>query len=248
MLAAMLLVLAVPAVPGVTVTAQAASATLEGKGYKSGKAAVKAYLAALKKSDMDACVKTFAVEHYVKYFDQIAYHEYIDSASGHDEMPFPSEGGALAQSLSKYKRLEQITSEMDFQYMHLTGLDSAFPENSLVLQFTSDTEIADYVAKQKKSQKSLFASLRFVKFEDPAGIADGYYSSEKNQATLQKWAAYLGAKEVRSIVAQVQVNGETWRFCFDTVNYQGKWYVYRLGGDASYLLGYSNWTGGAEKE
>ena len=61
---------------------------------------------------------------------------------------------------------------------------------------------------------------------------------------MNNLAACVGADEVRSVVASLEIDGDKYLLCADAASYQGKWYLYRLGGNIGALLNISSNAGG----
>lgn len=210
----------------------AQSIRLESAGFDLPEQAVVAYLAGLKSADLNAMMRTFAVESYVEHYDFEANLNRIRVYNPAQEIKMPNVG-EVATDLNMESRRSTISDAISRQYIFLCGPDIGQPN---LPRMESDEDAGEFTAKFVKSlnEKDL-SSVTCLGFIAPAALSEGY-DAERTQEIISEQAAVYGAKKVESCVAVFELEGETYLLCCDVVQYNGKWHMLRLGGTIASLL------------
>ena len=237
---------------GISSSAYAASRPInanpiEGLGYKSAEDAVSAYLKALSKADVETMISTFAVETFVENFDLEALIERLTSYSPALMQTLPSDN-QFTFRLNIQRRQGDIARSIEWQYKAIFLRDIDFSAPIYGDEIKSDEGRRNFV--RKLGDSAYLESLRELKvvgFITPNQLND-QYGSDRNQKNIAKQADMIGAQRIENVVARVQINNRMYLFCFEAVSYEGRWYLYNLGGNIAALLGINAYSYGVAFE
>ena len=73
---------------------------------------------------------------------------------------------------------------------------------------------------------------------------EGLCGEERTQKYVENYKEICGAEDFRPVAALLQLNGEDWIISFDTVEYDGRWYLYQTCGIIGNYLGMDYWSNG----
>ena len=116
-----------------------------------------------------------------------------------------------------------------------------------------DERFYDIRFNQRLHTKSIsnFAVLKLPRDKSGSytrGTCDAFASNlfdvEANQRNIERIRDVLGAYRLENIVARVDIDGQTYLFCFEVLRYDGKWYIHSLGGNIGALFNISSLSGG----
>lgn len=123
------------------------------------------------------------------------------------------------------------------QYAVLCGLD-LIPEiagDGYVL-FDGSKEAQEFLGKiGQQIENADFEGMEWIGFIPPEKLWDNY-SSQAYQKSLSVLAENSGASKLENQVAVVQVNGSRFLLFFDTIERDGRWHLFRLGGILAHML------------
>ncbi|MFT4107511.1 MAG: hypothetical protein QM657_17275 [Lacrimispora sp.] len=195
--------------------------------------AAKAYLEGFKAYEPDQMISTYAVESYVDHYDLQAS---LEDAQGyvfmHQEFNLPA-ANDFSRSFNIQSRKEQVIRDIARQYAALHIINEGYFGNSDLLknEDTSDESIS--------SEQIDLSSMKILGYIPPEELLKEYDTDSLLNAKAQQ-TKVCGADGVGSSVVTFEFNGNKYCFCFDAVQYENKWYIRRLGGDISTLLGIPN--------
>ena len=102
--------------------------------------------------------------------------------------------------------------------------------------FDDEQELRNFIRMlNNQANTELMNTLRFIEFVSPNELSD-YYALEQNQQNIDRYKVVIGAQELESVVARVELNNQIYLFCFDIALYEGRWYIHSLGGNIGALL------------
>ena len=208
----------------------------EGPGYASPEDAARAYLEAFRDADVEAMISTFAIESYVENYDFEASIERLRVYVITHQQSFPS-NNKFTTGLNIERRRSQIADSIRLQYMSLFIPEAINGGRSTSL--TDEQETRGFIASL--GNLAYFKSMQtmeIVGFVTPESLSDSY-TSESNQRIIDANMEIIGAQGLENVVARVEIDGQTYIFCFDAAEYGGKWYIHTLGGNIAMLLGMS---------
>ncbi|MDO4323259.1 MAG: hypothetical protein Q4C61_12100 [Lachnospiraceae bacterium] len=230
-------------------------AQMEGDGYNSSKAALEAYICAMKAGDIDEMLSVFAIETYAAHYNLEQTIEKTGTYTAQNLLPPTNE---LAKQLNIELRRKEVMEEIRKAYLfwpiEVGGYSNPYeipiPVNSTAAAFFDELFPLDV--------KSLYASIQFngefyMLNELLEEQWDSYYS-EENTIIRERTRECLGADEYTSEAAALKIDfpflsqtlEENWTVLFmaDTVRYGDRWYILDLQGEIGKWLGYSQLTGG----
>lgn len=215
---------------------------LEGPGFDSPEAAVQNYLDALKASDAEAMLSTFAQETFVDHFDFSAFVTRINSYSPDLMQRLPADGG-FASVLNLAQRRGELARQLYWQYLTLTQPASTILTGDIV-PFDSTGQIDQFVKSlSDPGNLERLNTLELVEFVDPATLSV-VYVTDANQTNIRKQAMCYGADELRPMAARIMVSRKPHLLFLDTARYGTKWYNVTPGGNLAALMGASVYSGG----
>lgn len=209
-----------------------ADATAESEGYESPEHAVAAYIEGLKENDLNQMVSTFAIEQYVDNFDLHSYLEWMQ-AYQLQQAQWPA-ANDITRDLNIEKRKSEIINYIRYQYLALNKISANFNEPQILKTESEQKKFLEQLTGQLASMD--FSSIKLNGFIPPES-ANELYGSEANGENLARTAAEYGANQIVSRMAVIEIGENQYALCFDTVEYDGKWYNLQLGGNLSLLLG-----------
>jgi hypothetical protein len=208
---------------------------IEGSGYASPKAAVEAYLDALKIADIDLMMSTFAVETYAKNYDMAAFLRLYSFIIPRTDGSLPS-NNEFTTTVNKYRRHGSIAFSIADQYMNLFLPDHEWT-NLKTMRAIGEQEIETHMeAFDIPLYMDTLRSLQIIDFIPPASV-DRNYETEATQMLIEQRAKICGADKIEGVIARVEIDRKTYLFCFETAAYGNKWYILNLGGIPAVSLG-----------
>jgi len=215
---------------------------IEGPGFDSAEDAVLAYLDAFSNADLEAMIATFAIESFVENYDLEASIERIRVYSVNLQQRFPS-SNRFTTSMNTRQRQAMVVEGISWQYMTIF-----VPDSDLLHSWSTIMDDAQEIREFMRDLgdpaylRSL-STMNFVGFVDPNRLNDRF-DTEQNQQNIERIRDIMGAQRLENIVARVDIDGQTYLFCFDVLLYDGKWYIHSLGGNIGLLLGLPFQNGG----
>ena len=208
--------------------------TVESGGYDSPERAVAAYIDGLKADNLDQMLGTFVIEHYVENYDLQAYLEHMGIFQSL-QAPWPAVND-ITKDLNIEKRKTNVVNSIRYQYSALCDAASTLSSSEPQV-LRSEAEKKEFLEQLTKQLSSVdFSTVELNGFITPEQLND-FYNSESNQKNLSMLAEIYGADQITGRVAVVNFNGKYYALCFDTIEYDGKWYNLELAGNLSAVLG-----------
>lgn len=209
-------------------------------GFDSPEDATKAYLEALRDSDLDRMMSTFAIDIYVQNYDFEANLERVSSYGLTQEIKLPNTN-EFVTALNTETRRSAVSTAISRQYITLCApqLDQTQPQ---ILK--EEGQVNQLVSQLEKDIHALpLSTLKVVGFVPPEALSD-LYLLENNQNNMAKRAAIYGADQLVSCAAVFSLNGAEYLLCVDTAQYGNRWYLQDLGGNIGGLMSLAFFTGG----
>ena len=220
----------------------AADVRFEGEGYESPEEAVVAYLEAMKNSDLEGMLATFAIETYVAEMDAQADLARMGSFQPGYGMRLPL-GGDYQRQVAVAARYGQLAENLAYQWM-LYSWPEGYEEFGHLVFLSEDGDAEAFLTGLAENDAAArWQEMEVVEFVGPAELSD-MYLSEVNQQNIARQAAIYGCDEIVSVVAKLDIGGEEWYQCMDVACYGGKWYNLSFVGYIGHLLGLSYPTAG----
>ncbi|MDO4323260.1 MAG: hypothetical protein Q4C61_12105 [Lachnospiraceae bacterium] len=185
---------------------------VEGEGYLTSREAVAAYIEAIKSCNIEKIISTFAVESYVDYFD-------FDSLIETNEkyMPyimFLPQRDELARKINIENRRSNIITEIANSYKNYALSSDHNYDNSfsyLLTDFGTAENMMDKIFAN--DVEKLYSSILFT-----GEFVDQEYEEYEN-------FEHLGADEISTEVAVIEMGGQRKLLYMHTVRYGDKWYM-----------------------
>lgn len=214
-----------------------ATATIEGKGFKSAEKAILAYAQALQSGDVKEILSTFAMETYVENLDEEAYLASSGSYYTSSQGLFGSD--AYSKEIRLVKRQYEITNLLSYIYLHHTGLDVSTPISVRDGYEDAGDLVGALVVEDWMDILAEMEIGRVVEAEllIPDQMLEGY------RENLSKRADMFNCDELVSLAVQITLDGTDYYLCVDVACYDGKWYNLTHGGMLGSMLGGSYDTG-----
>lgn len=200
------------------------SQKLESDGFTSPEKAVEEYLNAFKNKDLNKMISCFAIESYVETYDAQAAIESMKLFQPMNSSFQWPDLGALSQEMNIKRRESGIFSTISNQYIELcTNADSDSTITGYRLNDYSDYYefLSDFVSDRKEA---LLSSIKFNnEFVSWNEIADT--DRDKYIESREKSLFFDGAK-IEPVFAKFYIDNQSFVLAIDTVQYNGKWYLY----------------------
>ena len=215
---------------------------IEGPGFDSAEDAVLAYLDAFSNADLEAMIATFAIESFVENYDLEATIISMRLYNPINQQRFPS-SNLFTTDMNAHQRQARVLDGISRQYMTIFVPDSEDLQDRA--RQINDTQEIRQLMRDLGNPAYLDSldTLNFVGFVDPNRLT-GLFDSEITQQQTERMRDRIGAQQLESIVARVAIDGQIYLFGFDVLLYDGKWYIYSLGGYIGALLGLPIFNGG----
>jgi len=207
----------------------------ESEGFDSPQLAAKAYLEGFKAHELDQMISAFSIESYVDHYDLQASLENVHAyVFMHQEFDLPAVND-FSRGFNIQRRKEEIIRDTVKQYASVYIINEGYFKDSTLLE---DVDISDENISSKLiellNQLDL-SSMKILGYVPPEELSEEYGSDGRLDIRAQR-TKVCGADRVESCVAIFEVEGNKFCFCFDAVQYKGKWYIKQLGGSISTLL------------
>ncbi len=207
----------------------------ESEGFDSPQLAAKAYLEGFKAHELDQMISAFSIESYVDHYDLQASLENVHAyVFMHQEFNLPAVND-FSRGFNIQSRKEEILRDTVKQYAAVYNINEGYFKNSTLLK---DEDISDENISSKLikllDQMDL-SSMKILGYIPPEELSEEYGSNGRLDIRAQQ-TKVCGAENVESCVVIFELEGNKYCFCFDAVQYKGKWYIRRLGGSISTLL------------
>jgi hypothetical protein len=220
---------------------------IEGSGFASGEDAVSAYLEAFKNGDIDGMISTFAIETHIENLDLEVSVERASSNQMIFSLRHLSDNQFII-GLNTKQRQGFIADSIGSMYMSLF-LPDALNEGR-TLYFNDNQEMLSFIRMMQDQSQSGYLSMGTITFLDfvPPSRLDNMYTYETTQQRNDEISDVLGADDFKSVVARVDIDNQTFLFCFGVVRHGDSWYINSLGGTIGTLLGIPHFAGGVIPE
>ena len=220
---------------------EGAGEKIEGVGFAKPEDAVRAYLEAFSNADVEGMISAFAVETYVENYNleemilRLGAYVYTEPAA------LPPSNDLFVQT-TIYTRLGKLTESIKLQYLTIFIIEKG--QENLIAPFDNARDVRDLVRKLgDPANLETLKSLRIEGFIAPGDLVEAY-DSDMHRENVEKQLKYIGADALESVVARVDIDTQVYLFCFDTVRYEGKWYISSFTGNIGSMLGLSVYSGG----
>lgn len=225
------------AVPAVTGTAD--FQTYEGPGWASPEEAVQLYLEGFKAQNPRQMLQAFAIETYVRHFDFAAQLERSGGFNFTANIRLPNLNEAFITHNIESRR-QFLYNYIFYQFMTLM-----LPETDIFIPVSvvGAEKLEEFLASFEAADVTRFETITLEGFVDPADLSEPYLS-HNNQKNLKMLQAIYGADDLKSMVAQITIDGQDYLFCCDVLRYGDAWYLSSLGGSIGNYLGIEYVAGG----
>jgi hypothetical protein len=207
----------------------------ESEGFDSPQLAAKAYLEGFKAHELDQMISAFSIESYVDHYDLQASLENVHAyVFMHQEFNLPAVND-FSRGFNIQSRKEEILRDTVKQYAAVYNINEGYFKNSTLLK---DEDISDENISSKLIElldQMDLSSMKILGYIPPEELSEEYGSNGRLDIRAQQ-TKVCGAENVESCVVIFELEGNKYCFCFDAVQYKGKWYIRRLGGSISTLL------------
>ena len=225
----------------VTDGGDAAREPLEGPGFGSAEEAVTAYLEAMKNSDLEGMLATFAIETYVAEMDAQADLARMGVFQPSYGMRLPL-GGDYQRQVAVAVRYGQLAESLAYQWMLFSWPEGYEEFGGTTISLTEDGAAEAFLTNLAENDAAArWQEMEVVGFVEPELMSTQYSDGAESRA---RQAASYGCDEIVSVVAKLDVGGEEWYQCMDVARYGEKWYNLSLIGYIGHLLGLSLYSGG----
>lgn len=211
------------------------TAKQEGRGFDTPEAAVEAYVQALSTGDMQGMLQTFAQESFVSAYRLDKQIERMQGFTLVLSPRFPNDT-QLLRDLNLGQRQSDLVRSIGMQYATLS-----LPADSPLLQMQlmplhEPAEIEALLQSLRGAEENqVLQSLQLQSFEDPAALTDTYLD-QANQKNIERQRAVYGCEKIQAMAAKVEAKDQTYLFCFDAAQYDGRWYLLSFSGNIGALL------------
>lgn len=218
----------------------------ESSGFATPEAAIQAYLNAMKRSDVDAMIGTFAVETYVDRFDLEAYVRRMGAYPASPGKWFPA--GPVNDSFTRYQRLGGIEQEIACQYQTLSnsGINA-----SEMIATPDDAAVKSVMDRLRASlDGSAFADVGSAELVELAQALPNLAATLENPhmaTTMEASRTFLGADELAERLVRLETPSGGYFLFIEVYRYGDKWFVGSLNGTLSSLAGIGFCSGGLQK-
>lgn len=203
-----------------------AKQTAQGAGYDSPEAAAKAYLKALRDCDFDAALATFAIESYGEGFhdDTIPYNRFIWDLV----MSNLGDTNGFAFGAEKARQRAVSTIMADYTVLALDGdwplEDGEFPLSTDQERASLRNALCGTKAKKRLASMKIGDSISLDELVEAGDLSERYVSQAETLA--EKLTERCGAQDCRYAIVELTLDGTTYRSVVQTLQYDGKWYMY----------------------
>lgn len=223
-------------VPSIKPTGASDKNKIEGKGFKSAEDAVSAYIEALNDGDIDEAVSTFAIESYVDNFDTKASLErfqcFSPTAARYSVYEY-SDGSEFDRDFRNRARQAVIVSSL----YNMISARTARNDSQTIGPFADEDAVDDFMDEMKKNDfLAGWKEMKFVKFIDPADVAESF-NSETAKKSIKDMVKPYRCEEVQEICALVEIDGDDYYQFAQCGMYDGKWYIISPYGYLSSYMG-----------
>ena len=219
----------------------------ETAGYSSPEAAVQAYLDAMKRSDVDAMIATFAVETYVEHYDIEAYVERMRAYPASFQGNFPA--GRVNDDFNRYARLSEVAQQVSCQYRVLSDSDI---DTTQMIAAADDAAAAELIDRLKNSfDGTAFGRVsraKQVDLESELPEVSALLDNPSLNETMRAMQRYLGADEIAERLVRLSADGGEYYMSVELYRYGSTWHVGSLRGILTALQSLPATAGGAPED
>ncbi len=238
-------------------------ARIEGRGFNSGEEALLALAKAMKKMDTDKMISCYAVESFAENFRYDDYYAYYDMNPNYLTTAYYPEDSRFGADHNRLVRLGTVCTEAGLPFV---AAANGYFENEMCPRNESTTHeyyrvyadrmknadftFSDYSkALGGKDVKKTFSKMELVgkPFDITKARSKMFTEDERRERYRQRnrqQAEAIGADEIRDYGVAVRIGGCDGYLTVQTVCYDGRWYILRLG---SYEADISSLCGGFTK-
>lgn len=204
-------------------------------GFHSPQEAAKAYLEGLMANDLNGMMSTFAVESYVDHYDLQAEIEFINGyLFMMHELNLPV-ADDFSRELNIQSRKKKIVEEIVTQYSALCLINGDFFGNAPIEEKDLETEEDSFLKLAEMLNAMDFDSMKILGYIPYSALHDAK-DLGKFQKNIDRQAAQCGADRMEGSIVAFELMGNKYYLCLDTIEYNGKWYNKRLGGNLASIL------------
>lgn len=221
-----------------------AEQTMEGGGFDTPEAAVTFYVEQLRNMDVEGMISAYAVESFAEHYQlskDLEYNRGSLNKRYYATSDWLSQKNSYAKMLNLEKRRNTILESIRGQYLFFAGSalfteDYDWPWVIHPSDIGENEQILDEIFPE--ADKEVFENVVLVGFAVPETYADylDYY--------LEQYQEIYGAEDYEPVIAWLWMNGQDWVIAFDTVEYEGRWYLLKAGGKFGGWIGMDPYSGG----
>ena len=231
---------------GIEITEQ----TMEGGGFDTPEEAVTFYVEQLRNMDVEGMISAYAVESLAEHYQLSKDLEYnrgsLNKWYYYPTSDWLSQKNSYAKMLNLEKRRNTILESIRGQYLFFAG-SALFTEDYYwpwIIHPSDDTGENEQVLDEvfPEVDKEVFENVVLVDFAVPEKISETY--ADHLDYYLEQYQEIYGAEDYEPVAAWLWMNGQDWVIAFDTVEYEGRWYLLRAGGMFVLWIGMDPHSGG----
>lgn len=212
------------------------SPTVEGDGFETPEAAVLAYLAAMKKGDVDEMISTFAIETLVDNYDLITHIEISGGYSANMTYPICSDN-EYTRSILLLRRQTALNNALLKQYFYFNAEEESLYSNPTTFgknhPYQTPSELFD--ALMNPNWMRTLAGMSYnepltdteLKRLLPTEYWEDVHLVEKYNLQRKSYFCY---EDISTVAVEVYLDGELYHFFMEAVCYGGKWFNFQHGG------------------
>ena len=216
---------------------------IEGSGFGTPEEAVTWYVEELKVMDIDKMISAYAVESFAEHYQ---FEKDIEDKGYYGAAAYPwiERDNDYVKALNLENRRSKILIDITKQYLSLTG-SGLYTEEGGALRLTKTGETLDELLDRvfPEVENGFLQNMEVQEFTTQEDV-EGLCGEERTQKYVENYKEICGAEDFRPVAALLQLNGEDWIISFDTVEYDGRWYLYQTCGIIGNYLGMDYWSNG----
>ena len=224
---------------------------VEGDGFPTPEEALGAYIEGLKDNDVDQMMAAFAVESFAENYNIVKTIErlraYVPSVF---YVPAVSD---FSMRINTEQRRAEISRAIRNNYLVLTESKAILGDKAgysiPVKEYETEADVNDPAQAMVddlfvSDDSSILGSIDFrEEFIDPRKLSDEY-NQDTVRESMKRQLEANGGEDMVSVAAVFYCEEEPIFLCADAIQYEGRWYLYNLGGVIGSILGLDSNTFG----
>lgn len=195
----------------------------EGSGFETKEDAMKAYLKAFEKGDIEEIYKCYAIETLVENYQMKQQCKRFGGYTAYSSISFPLYG-ELSRSILTTARLNDVNKVIYYRYGMLSGWDLDEIYSSAGRSFDSENEIDEFIDEYfPNKEKEICSKCEIVSFYEPEEILGKQWTNTEkmNQNIIDVY----GCEDYDSIGVVFKNNGKYYFIAQDLIKYNGRWFL-----------------------